>query len=102
MRVTGVHPETQTVDLVQIVPEYTNAPIGDLIVTNDYGMDIIATTMAPDVLQGIPIVQLRWGKFSIQAMPQIGDTGYIEYLQMIFKPGLEREKVRCLGLINIS
>ena len=78
MRVIGVHPETQTVDLVQIVPEYTNAPIGDLVVTNDFGMDIIATTTAPDVLQGIPIVQLRWGKFSIQAMPQIGDTGYIE------------------------
>jgi len=78
MRVIEFHPETQTVDLVQDVLEYTNYPYGDYTVCNEFGNSVVVTVKSPDMLYGIPVKQERWGQFHIQACPQPGDTGYIE------------------------
>lgn len=77
-RVLEFHPEDQTVDVMLVVPEYTNSPVGDVMVVNEFGNTVACTLCAPDILKGIPLVQMRWGQFSIQACPEPGDTGYIE------------------------
>lgn len=77
-KVLEFHPETQTVDIQTVVPEYTNSPIGDHWVVNEFGHTVSCLLCKPDVLLGIPLVQLRWGQFSIQACPVPGDVGYIE------------------------
>lgn len=77
-KVLEFHPEDQTVDVMLVVPEYTNSPIGDTTVINEFGNTVTCVLCAPDILTGIPVVQLRWGQFSIQACPEPGDTGYIE------------------------
>ena len=78
MRVVEFHPETQTVDLIQDVFEFTNSPFGSMVVTNEFGNDIAVTLKAPDYIEGVPVKQERWGQFEIQACPVEGDTGYIE------------------------
>lgn len=78
MRVIEFHPENQTVDLIQDVFEFCNAPMGEITVKNELGYDVNVNLMEPDVIYGVPVKQERWGQFEIQACPQPGDTGYIE------------------------
>lgn len=78
MKVTAYYPETQTVDLIQDIFEFTNTPYGDMTVNNEFGNTVTVTLNNLDVLQGVPVKQLRWGQFEIQACPAVGDTGYIE------------------------
>ena len=77
-RVLAFYPETQTVDVVQDTYEFTNTVVGDIVVKNEFGQNVVVGLMKPIVLYGIPVQQLRWGQFSIQACPKEGDTGYIE------------------------
>lgn len=78
MRVIEFHPEDQTVDLIQDVCEFCNTTMGDIVVQNELGYEVTVAPQEPMVMYGIPVKQLRWGQFSIQACPQEGDTGYIE------------------------
>lgn len=78
MRVLEFHPETQTVDVIQDVYEFTNSPFGTFPIKNEFGNYVNAAVQEPDVLFGIPVKQLRWGQFEIQCCPAPGDTGYIE------------------------
>lgn len=78
MKVLAFYPETQTVDLIQDVFEFSNTPYGDMTVNNEFGNTVTVTVNNLDVLQGVPVKQLRWGQFEIQACPAVGDTGYIE------------------------
>lgn len=78
VKVLEFHPETQTVDLVQDTFEFANAPFGVMQVMNDFGKTITVGIKKQDVLEGVPVKQLRWGQFEIQCCPVPGDTGYIE------------------------
>lgn len=78
MKVIEFHPEDQTVDLIQDVCEFCNTMSGEIVVQNELGYDVTVAPQKPTVMYGIPVKQLRWGQFSIQACPQPGDTGYIE------------------------
>lgn len=78
MRVIEFHPETQTVDLIQDVFEMTNSPFGSLVYKNEFGNTVACLPKELDILYGVPVKQLRWGQFEIQACPVEGDTGYIE------------------------
>lgn len=78
MRVLAFHPETQTVDLIQDVFEFANTPMGTHMIENEFGNVVTVAIKKPDILYGIPVKQLRWGQFEIQACPVEGDTGYIE------------------------
>lgn len=78
MRVIKFHPEDQTVDLIQDVCEFCNTTMGNIVVQNELGYEVTVAPQEPTVMYGIPVKQLRWGQFSIQACPQEGDTGYIE------------------------
>lgn len=78
MRVIEFHPEDQTVDLIQDVCEFCNTMSGDIMIQNELGYEVTVAPQKPTVMYGIPVKQLRWGQFSIQACPQKGDTGYIE------------------------
>lgn len=78
MRVLEFHPEDQTVDLIQDVCELCNTMSGNIVVQNELGYEATVAPQKPTVMFGIPVKQLRWGQFSIQACPQEGDTGYIE------------------------
>lgn len=76
-KVMDFHPETQTVDLVQDVYEFCNAPNGEFTINNEFGIDVAAGLKDLDVLMGIPVLQLRWGQFEIQCCPKRGDTGVL-------------------------
>ena len=78
MRVIEFHPEDQTVDLIQDVCEFCNTTMGDIVVQNELGYEVTVAPQEPMVMYGIPVKQLRWGQFSIQACPKKDDTGYIE------------------------
>jgi phage gp45-like len=80
MKVLAFHPETQTVDLVQDVYEFTNAIAGEFSIVNELGMEVTASLQNLDVLYGIPVKQERWGKWHVQCCPAEGDTGYIEVM----------------------
>ena len=77
-RVLKFYPETQTVDVVQDTYDFSNTIVGDIVVKNEFGQNVVVGLMKPVILYGIPVQQLRWGQFSIQACPKEGDTGYIE------------------------
>lgn len=77
-KVLKFYPETQTVDVVQDTYDFTNTVVGDIVVKNEFGQNVVVGLMKPVVLYGIPVQQLRWGQFTIQACPKEGDTGYIE------------------------
>lgn len=76
-KVMAVHPEKQTVDIVQDVFEFCNVPNGEFTVNNEFGIDVSAGIRDLDVLLDIPILQLRWGQFAIQCCPKEGDTGVL-------------------------
>lgn len=80
MKVVAFHPETQTVDLVQDVYEYTNTIAGEFSVINELGMEVTAALQTLDIVYGVPVKQERWGKWHIQCCPAVGDTGYIEVM----------------------
>lgn len=80
MKVIAFHPETQTVDLVQDVYEYTNTIAGEFSVINELGMEVTAALQTLDIVYGVPVKQERWGKWHIQCCPAVGDTGYIEVM----------------------
>lgn len=76
-RVMEFHPETQTVDVIQEVLEYTNAPNGEFTINNEFGIDVAASLVKPDVLYNVPVLQLRWGQFEVQCCPKEGDSGVL-------------------------
>ena len=76
-KVMAVYPETQTVDVIQEVLEYCNTPNGEFIVNNEFGIDVSAGIVQPDVYADVPVLQLRWGQFEIQCCPKVGDTGVL-------------------------
>lgn len=76
-KVMEVHPETQTVDIIQDVLEFCNTPDGEYTIHNEFGIDVAAGILEPDVLMGVPVLQLRWGQFEIQCCPKEGDTGVL-------------------------
>lgn len=76
-KVMEFHPETQTVDIVQDVLEYCNYPDGPYIINNEFGIDVSANILYPDILTEVPVLQLRWGQFEIQCCPKPGDTGVL-------------------------
>lgn len=78
VRVIEFYPEDQTVDVIQDMFEFTNTPLGDITVKNEFGQEITVRLLEPSIIYGVPVQQLRWGQFEIQACPQPGDTGYIE------------------------
>ena len=78
VRVIKFYPEDQTVDVIQDTFDLTNTPLGDITIKNEFGQEVTAALLEPPILYGIPVKQLRWGQFSIQACPKEGDTGYIE------------------------
>lgn len=78
MKVLEFHPEDQTVDLIQDVFEFTNAPQGPMTINNEFGNTVTVTLNNLDVIPHVPVKLLRWGQFEIQACPAPGDTGYIE------------------------
>ncbi len=80
MRVLKFYPETQTVDLIQDVYEFTNTPLGTMTRINEFGQEVVVALKEPAILHNIPVKQLRWGQFEIQCCPVEGDTGYIEVM----------------------
>lgn len=76
-RVMEFHPEDQTVDVVQDVLEFANIPNGEFTINNEFGIDVAAGLVKPDVLLKIPVLQLRWGQFEVQCCPKKGDTGVL-------------------------
>lgn len=80
MRVVAVHPEDQTVDLVEDVFRFINSPIPSTTVINELGNAVDVGIAKRFELLNIPVKQERWGQFSIQCNPAVGDTGYIEIM----------------------
>lgn len=76
-KVMEFHPEDQTVDIIQDVLEYTNSPVGEFMINNEFGVDVAASLLEPDILAGVPVLQPRWGQFEIQCCPKKGDTGVL-------------------------
>lgn len=77
VRVTDVDPVNQTVDVMQDFFEFAASSDGSFSIINEYGNPIAADPLVPFFVCGIPFQQLRWGKFSIQCTPQVGDTGLL-------------------------
>lgn len=78
VRVVNFYPETQTVDVISDVYEYSYDPVGKYYIQNELGSLVPASIRKPTIFKGIPVKQLRWGQFEIQCCPKKGDTGYIE------------------------
>lgn len=76
-KVVEFHPERQTVDVIQDVLEFRNAPNGEFILNNEFGIDVTACLVEPDMYTEVPVLQLRWGQFEIQCAPKEGDTGIL-------------------------
>lgn len=80
MKVLAYHSETQTVDLIQDVYEFTNTYEGQFVRRNEFGENVVVALCDLDILKGIPVKQERWGKWHLQCCPAVGDTGYIEVM----------------------
>ena len=80
VKVIDVHPDTQTVDVVEDVYRFVNSPIPYTTVVNELGNAVDVGLAKRRQLLNIPIKQERWGQFKIQCNPAIGDTGYIEII----------------------
>lgn len=80
MKVVAVHPEDQTVDVVEDVYRYTNSPVPFTTVINELGNPVDVGLSKKMKLLNIPVKQERWGQFAIQCNPAVGDTGYIEIM----------------------
>lgn len=78
VHVLKFYPESQTVDVIQDTFEFSNTPLGDMTIKNEFGQTVTVGLLEPSIIYGVPVQQLRWGQFSIQAAPKSGDTGYIE------------------------
>lgn len=76
-KVVEFHPDRQTVDVIQDVVEFANAPDGEFIVNNEFGIDVRAGVLEPDYLTEVPVMQLRWGQFEVQCCPKKDDTGVL-------------------------
>ena len=77
VRVIAVHPERQTVDVMQDSFEFTTVDGGRYAIINEYGVVVPAESSIPFFVNDVPVQQLRWGKFSVQCMPQVDDTGLL-------------------------
>ena len=80
MKVVAVHPEDQTVDVVEDVYRYVNSPVPFTTVINELGNPVDVGLSKKMKLLNIPVKQERWGQFKIQCNPAVGDTGYIEIM----------------------
>lgn len=89
VKVVAVHPETQTVDVVEDVFRYTFSHTPFTVVTNELGNEVNVTLAKKFKLLNIPVKQERWGQFRIQCNPAVGDTGYIEIMTNDIREWLE-------------
>ncbi len=80
VKVVAVHPEDQTVDVVEDVYRYVNSPVPFTTVINELGNPVDVGLSKKMKLLNIPVKQERWGQFAIQCNPAVGDTGYIEIM----------------------
>lgn len=80
VKVVAVHPENQTVDVVEDVYRFTNSMIPFTTVVNELGNPVDVGLAKKMKLLNIPVKQERWGQFAIQCNPAVGDTGYIEIM----------------------
>ena len=80
VKVIDVHPETQTVDVVEDVYRFVNSPVPYTTVVNELGNAVDVGLAKRKQLLNIPVKQERWGQFKIQCNPAVGDTGYIEIM----------------------
>ena len=80
MKVVAVHPETQTVDIVEDVYRFVNSATPFTKVFNEVGNAVDVALAKKRKLLNIPVKQERWGQFKIQCNPAVGDTGYIEIM----------------------
>lgn len=80
VKVVAVHPEDQTVDVVEDVYRFVNSPVPYTTVVNELGNAVDVGLSKKMQLLGIPVKQERWGQFAIQCNPAVGDTGYIEIM----------------------
>ena len=80
VKVIAVHPETQTVDVVEDVYRFVNSMVPFTTITNELGNEVDVALAKRFTLKNIPIKQERWGQFTIQCNPAVGDTGYIEIM----------------------
>lgn len=76
-KVIAFHPENQSVDVIQDVLEFTNMPRGEFTINNEFGVDVGASLVEPDIYLGVPVLQPRWGQFEVQCCPKEGDTGLL-------------------------
>lgn len=77
VKVVEFHPENQTVDVIQDVFEFAHSVGGEFIRKNEFGVDVSAAILEPDIFVDIPVLQMRWGQFEIQCCPKPGDTGML-------------------------
>lgn len=89
VKVIEVHPDTQTVDVVEDVYRYINSPIPYTTVVNELGNAVDVGLSKRKQLLNIPVKQERWGQFKIQCNPAVGDTGYIEIMTNDIRDWLE-------------
>lgn len=80
VKVVAVHPETQTVDVVEDVYRFVNSATPFTKVFNEVGNAVDVGLAKKFKLLNIPVKQERWGQFKIQCNPAVGDTGYIEIM----------------------
>lgn len=80
VKVVAVHPENQTVDVVEDVYRYVNSARPFTKVFNELGNAVDVALAKKMKLLNIPVKQERWGQFAIQCNPAVGDTGYIEIM----------------------
>lgn len=77
VKVVEFHPENQTVDVIQDVFEFAHSVGGEFVRKNEFGVEVSAAILEPDVFVDIPVLQMRWGQFEIQCCPKPGDTGIL-------------------------
>lgn len=77
VKVVEFHPENQTVDVIQDVFEFAHSVGGEFVRKNEFGVEVSAAILEPDVFVDVPVLQMRWGQFEIQCCPKPGDTGIL-------------------------
>lgn len=77
VKVVEFNPETQTVDVIQDVFEFAHSVGGEFVRKNEFGVEVSAAILEPDVFVDVPVLQMRWGQFEIQCCPKPGDTGIL-------------------------
>lgn len=77
-RVVNIYSDGQYVDLESCLLEYQYDKTSSLKLVNSFGNVIPVHTTQKSIIRKVPVKQFKFGHFSIQARPVIGDEGYIE------------------------